>query len=182
MGRLLSVSNHGELVGLILAAAPRCGPVRVVAVDGGAASGKTTLANELAGQLPGCAVLHTDELLDGWSGQFSFGQRLRDEVLAPLADGRPGRYRRYDWNLGRFAELVAVAVPGILIVDGVSAIDACASELSLGIFLDVPRAVRQRRWEVRDGPMKPAWLAWLDAEDHYFARHPLADEVIVIRG
>lgn len=179
------MSNPGqveELVRLASAAPARCGPVRLIAVDGGAAAGKTTLAGRLAAALPGSSVLHLDDLLAGWAGQFDFAGRLRRDVLEPLAAGRPGRYRRYDWPAGRFAEEVPVAVPDVLVVEGVSAIDACAGRLSLGIFIAVDRAVRERRWIARDGPMQPAWRAWLDAEDRYFAEHPLpAGTVLVAR-
>ena len=160
------------LLAAIAQAAPRCGAVRVVAVDGGAASGKSTLATRLAAALS-AEVVRTDDLLDGWGDQFTFWPRLRDGVLRPLASGRPGRYRRYDWIAGAFADEVIVPVPNTLVVEGVSAIAACASWLSLGIFLDVDRAVREQRWTERDGPPQPEWLRWLDDEDRFFAAHTL---------
>ena len=45
---------------------PRLGGVRVIAIDGPAGSGKTTLGDALAER--GAAVLHLDDLYDGWSG------------------------------------------------------------------------------------------------------------------
>jgi uridine kinase len=169
------------LAELVEAAEPRCGQVRVVAVDGGAAAGKSSLAAALAGRLSGSAVLSTDALLDGWDGQFSFWARLRDDVLAPLAAGRPGSYRRYDWHAGRFAEAVAVPVPRILLVEGVSAITACAGRVSTAIFLDVTRAERERRWIERDGPLQAAWRTWLDNEDRYFSEHPPPPDAVLLR-
>jgi hypothetical protein len=171
-----------RLVGLIESAQPSCGAVTVVAIDGGAASGKTSLAMALTEQLPGSAVLSTDLLLAGWAGQFSFWHRLREGVLAPLAAGRPGSYRRYDWQLMRFAETVAVPVPGVLLVEGVSAIPGCADQASVAIFLDVPREVRQQRWIERDGPVQPAWLDWLDNEDRFFATHPAPPGTVLLGG
>lgn len=151
----------------------------MIAIDGGAASGKTSLATEVARQLPGTSILHTDELLDGWSGQFTFWPRLRADVLEPLAAGRPGRYQRYDWTAGRFGGSIPVPVPHTLIIEGVSAIEACGPWLSLGLFLDVPRQVRARRWTERDGPEQPEWRAWLDNEDAYFAAdHPSSATVL----
>ncbi|MDQ2838134.1 MAG: uridine kinase [Actinomycetota bacterium] len=153
----------------------------MVAVDGGAAAGKSTLAAELIGRLPDCAVLHLDDLLDGWTGQFSFAERLHSQVLAPLAAGRPARYHRYDWIAGRFADWVTMAVPDTLIVEGVSTIDACGTLASIRIFLDATRADRQQRWILRDGPPQPEWSAWLDNEDRYFAEHPLPTDTVVVR-
>jgi hypothetical protein len=169
-----------QLAELIDGAEPRCGQVRVVAVDGGAAAGKSSLAEALAGLLDGAAVLSTDAMLDGWAGQFSFWPRLRADVLAPLAAGRPGSYRRYDWHAMRLAETVAVPVPRVLVVEGVSAITACAGRDSVAIFLDVPREVRRRRWIERDGPLQQSWLDWLDNEDRYFGEHPVPAGTVLL--
>jgi hypothetical protein len=171
-----------ELVARIEAAEPRCGPVRVVAVDGGAAAGKSTLAAALSDRLQDAAVLSTDAMLDGWAGQFSFWPRLRAGVLDALATGRPGSYQRFDWHAMRFAETVAVPVPRVLLVEGVSTITACAGRLSVAIFLDVPRAVRQRRWIERDGPLRQPWLDWLDNEDRYFDEHPLPADTVLLHA
>ncbi|MEO6701531.1 MAG: hypothetical protein ABI140_06505 [Jatrophihabitantaceae bacterium] len=170
------------LVEVISTSKPRCGPVRVIALDGGAAAGKSSLAAALVARLPAAQVLHLDDLLDGWAGQFDFAGRLRDEVLRPLAAGRPASFQRYDWATGKFAERVPVLAANTLIVEGVSAIDGCAGWQSTGIFLDLPRAERERRWVERDGPLRPRWLDWLDAEDRYFARHPLPPDTIVLPG
>jgi uridine kinase len=171
-----------QLAELIDGAEPRCGQVRVVAVDGGAAAGKSILAEALAARVDGAVVLSTDAMLDGWAGQFSFWPRLRADVLAPLAAGRPGSYRRFDWHAMRFAETVAVPVPRVLVVEGVSAITACAGRLSVAIFLDVPREVRRRRWIERDGPPRQSWLDWLDNEDRYFGEHPLPAGTVLLDG
>ncbi|PLW74452.1 hypothetical protein C0036_01815, partial [Streptomyces sp. DJ] len=67
------------------ALAPSCGPVRLVAVDGHAGSGKSTFAARLADALgPGTPVVRLDDLAThrepfGWAG------RLRARVLEPLA-------------------------------------------------------------------------------------------------
>ncbi|MBV9821723.1 MAG: hypothetical protein JO144_05715 [Actinobacteria bacterium] len=170
------------LVARIEAAEPRCGQVRVVAVDGGAAAGKSSLAGALAAGLAGAAVLSTDLMLDGWSGQFDFWSRLRTGVLEPLAAGRPGSYRRYDWHAQRFAATVEVPVPRVLLVEGVSVIAACAGRLSTAIFLDVPRPVRERRWALRDGDLGQPERAWLAAEDRFFAEHPPPPGTLVLSG
>jgi len=171
-----------DLLAAIRDHAPRCGAVRVVALDGGAAAGKTSLAARLAGALPNAAVLHLDDLLDGWAGQFGYRDRLQSAVLRPLAAGDPGCYRRYDWVRGRFAEQVEVPVRRYLLVEGVSALWGCAPYWSVGVFLDVPRRERERRWAERDGAPRPEWAAWLDAEQEFFAEHPVPADALVVRG
>jgi hypothetical protein len=170
------------LVATIAHAEAHCGDVTVVAIDGGAASGKSGLAAELADHLRDVAVLHTDDLLDGWTGQFTFWSRLRAGVLAPLSVGQPGRYQRYDWIAGHFADWVEVPVVNTLIVEGVSSIEACAEYLSVAFMLELDRAERERRWVARDGALRPAWVAWLDNEDRYFAAHPPSVGVLVLRS
>ena len=174
------MAELAELAELIEASEPPCGSARVVAIDGGAAAGKSSVAAALAVRLAGSAVLSTDELLDGWPGQFGYWNRLQMGVLAPLARGLPGSYRRYDWHAMSFADTVAVPVPRILLVEGVSTIAACAGYACLTVFIDVPRSVRERRWIARDGALQPAWLDWLDAEDRYFAARPVPAGTVVL--
>jgi hypothetical protein len=148
---------------------PRCGSVRVIAVDGGAAAGKSTLAELLRSALD-AALIHTDDVLDGWADQFGYGPRLRAGVLEPLAAGRPGRYRRYNWRQGSFADEVDVPVSPVLIIEGVGSIAACGPALALGVMLTVERAERERRWRARDGLLAEPELAWLTAEEPYLAQ------------
>lgn len=157
-----------------------CGGTRVLAIDGGAAAGKSTLAAIVRSRRPG-ALVATDDLLDGWDGQFGYAGRLREGVLAPLAAGRSGNYRRYDWVSGRFADDVTVPPAPLLIVEGVGSIQACGRYLGLGVYLDVDRATRERRWRERDGPLQPPWRRWLDREDEFFDRHRPDAQILVLR-
>ena len=65
----------------------------VVCVDGPAGSGKTTLAAALAASRPAATVVHMDDLYPGWDGLPHVGAQLTS-LLEPLAERRPGRYRR----------------------------------------------------------------------------------------
>lgn len=158
---------------------PSCGRVRVIAIDGGAGAGKSTLAAQLAASLPSSFVLHLDDLIEDWTGQFQYRDRLRAQVLSPLAAGSPGRYQRYDWVRRAFTGWSEVPMVDTLLVEGVSALWGCAGALALGIFLDRPRSVRLQRWIDRDGPVEPEWLRWLDAEDTFFAAHPVPPGTLV---
>jgi uridine kinase len=167
----------------VAALAPTCGALRIVAVDGGAASGKSTFALALAAALGralgGVQILHCDDLLDGWGDQFTFWPRLQ-AVFEMVRQGEVGSYRRYDWTQQAFNDQVRVQPSGVLIVEGVGAIAACAELAGLRIWLDVPRCDRERRWIARDGaPLQPEWMAWLDAEDQFFAAHPPVADVII---
>ncbi len=79
---------------------PLLGEGRLVCIDGPAGSGKTTLAAAVA-EATGARVLHMDDHYEGWQGLGDAPARIRDEILAPLATGLPGFYRRYDWDRRR---------------------------------------------------------------------------------
>jgi uridine kinase len=164
-----------ELATQVLGAPARLGAVRVVAVDGGTGSGKTTFASRLASAIcqQGATVeeIHTDDLLDGWDDMVTFWPRLERDVLAKLRTGQPGGYRRYDWHAGRFAEpAVPVPVPDVLVLEGVtSARRVIRAELTLAVFVLAPRDLRLARSLARDGEeLRPRLLRWLAAEEAHF--------------
>lgn len=156
---------------MILAAPARLGATRLVLIDGPSGSGKTTLAYALAGTLPS-EVVHTDDLLDGWDDQFTYWERLEEQVLRPIELGKPGGYRSYDWFSGRFGdEWTEVPVPRVLIVEGVGAGREQGRErASLVIFVDAPPEVRQARSIARDGlAMQEHLRVWREKERLHFA-------------
>jgi uridine kinase len=173
----MTVERYADLAAEILARPARLGRVRMVAVDGPSGAGKTTFAQRLARWVRDPAVVHTDELLDGWDDQFTFWSRLEKTVLDRLERGEPGRYPVYDWRLGRFATEREVRVPDVLIVEGAtSARPEAYPRVSFSVFVDADRDVRWQRVIARDGPEVAAPLRrWMAAEDEYFAATGTAD-------
>jgi hypothetical protein len=168
------------LAALIMDAPPRAGRSRVVAVDGFAGAGKTTLAGSLADaltELTGVrpAVLHLDDLASHVDF-FGWDTLLRRDVLEPLRQGRPGGYAAYDWRARAFgaARIVVPPVP-VLLLDGVGAGRAALRPyLTLTVWLDVTRAAATAAGTRRDGPEQAAfWRDWLAAQDAFFAADPV---------
>jgi hypothetical protein len=165
-----------------VAAAPRLGPVRLVCIDGPAGSGKTTVAGALARELVGrgvaAAVVHLDDLYDGWTGlDGDLWPRLAAQVLEPLRRGLPGRYRRYDWEQGAFDGWVDVPVPGALVLEGCgSARRAAEPFVVLTVWVEAPPDVRLARGLARDGEAaRPHWERWMRDESEHFARERTAE-------
>ena len=162
-----------SLAARLRALPPSCGPVRLVAVDGHAGSGKTTFAAALAGALGDAPVVHLDDLathdeLFGWTG------RLLSEVLGPLSRGATARHRVYDWNARRFAGTREIPPAPVVLVEGVgSGRRELRPHLARLVWMDLPAAVARARGEARDGPeLAEFWRGWAAAEAAHFADDP----------
>lgn len=146
-------------------------PVRLVAVDGPAGSGKTTLAAQLATAL-GAQVVHMDDLYEGWSGLADVDTLLLEHVIQPMAAGGAGRYQRYDWELGRRAEWHDVPRAEVVVIEGCgSAPRAISAWLSMLVWVEADDDIRLARGLARDGEsFEPLWRAFMRSEREVFAR------------
>jgi len=165
------------------ALAPSCGPVRLVAVDGHAGSGKSTFTGRLAEALGGdVPVLHLDDLathqeLFDWTG------RVLSQVIGPLAAGRDAEYHPYDWNLRRFLAPRGLAAAPVVLVEGVGAgrraLRPCLAAL---LWMDRGAQESWARGRARDGVTLSAfWDGWTAAETRHFSAdpsRPFADALI----
>jgi hypothetical protein len=179
-----TVETFDQLADRIRSRSPRLGSVRLVAVDGGAGAGKTTFAGRLAASLS-AQVVHVDDLLAGWTDLDGFWPRLSEWVLEPLSQGRPGRYRRFDWEAGRFAEWHDVPLADSLIVEGVSAARAAGRHrVCYAIWIDAPADLRLRRGLARDGAgLTDHWMRWMGDEATHFAADRTTEHVdLVVDG
>jgi hypothetical protein len=159
----------------LLAQPPRLGSGRLLAIDGPAGAGKTTLAAavlEAAGRaVDSVRVLHMDDVYEGWGGLGSAPQRLRNDVLEPMSFGRPGFYRRWDWTADDWAELHAVQPSDLLILEGVgSGSPELRDHRSTLVFVTAPDTLRLARGLARDGESaRENWTAWMADEHRHFA-------------
>jgi uridine kinase len=140
------------------------GAGRLVCVDGPAGSGKTTLATRLAAA-SGAAVLHVDDLLEGWAGLPAVHEQV-SAVLADLSAGRDAHWRRWDWHAGARAEEHVLAPASLLVLEGVGAGQrAWAALTTVLVWVEAPDDVRLRRGLARDGEaLRAHWQDWMAAE------------------
>lgn len=143
---------------------------RWIAIDGLGASGKTTLADEIANAL-GLAVVHLDDFTRpgavGWERE-----RFREQVVEPLQAGRAARYQRHHWTSPEPTDWVDLPTSQAVIIEGIG-----ASEPPEGVTWDrvvwvaVSEAVRHRRAEVRDPGRFGCWSqTWRPIEQQWFER------------
>ena len=168
----MSVSEQvlTELVAAIEAAPAGLGGCRLVCVDGPAGSGKTTLAAQLAWSL-NCTVIHMDDLYPGWTGMAQGAELLREWILDPLSRGIPGRYRRYDWPLGTYAERHTVPLDDFLVVEGCNSAALSVDEYApFIIWVEADDDVRLARGLARDGAeAADRWARWMVTERELYA-------------
>ncbi len=157
----------------LLALPPSLGPVRLVAVDGHAGSGKTTFAGRLSAALGGAPVVHLDDLAThrepfGWTG------RLRAQVLEPLARGAAARHAVYDWTARGFGAAREVPAAPVVLLEGVGAgRRAVRPQLAALLWMELDQAAARARGELRDGPeLAEFWAGWACAEEAHFAADP----------
>lgn len=197
---ILSVMYHEtaltSLATMIIAVDHR--PV-MVGIDGAGGAGKSTLAQELADVLPvAVAIVHGDDfysdlpesekaLLSPQQGCKSYfdWRRLQFEVLT-MAEG-PNvtlRYQRYDWNEAILGDWIDVAMPDVVIVEGVYTLRRELREYyDVTVFVQTVDATRLQRQHSRNENTHDWIRRWAAAEDFYFSReHPWESTDIVVDG
>ncbi|MFI9630144.1 uridine kinase [Streptomyces sp. NPDC052042] len=167
------MNDLSSLAARLRALAPSCGPVRLVAVDGHAGSGKSTFASRLAAALGGAPVLRLDDLATHTSF-FTWTDRLREQVLDPLSHGERARYAPYDWNARTFGPARSLDPAPVVLIEGVGAgrraLRPCLARL---LWMDLPADESWARGRHRDGPALSAfWDAWTAAETEHFSADP----------
>ncbi|MET3985162.1 hypothetical protein ABIC27_003039 [Streptomyces sp. PvR034] len=166
-------ASLAPLAGTLVTLAPSLGPVRVIGIDGHAGSGKSTFAGRLAEALGGAPVLHLDDVATH-EELFAWTERLRAQVLDPLAAGRAARWAPYDWVARGFGPERVLEPAPVLLVEGVGAgRRALRPFLARLLWMEMPREQSWGRGRNRDGrALSLFWDGWERAERAHFADDP----------
>ncbi|MGV9801564.1 hypothetical protein ACWDTP_26300 [Mycobacterium sp. NPDC003449] len=144
-----------------------------VLIDGRSGSGKSTLAGQLCRNWSGSELVRLDDIYPGWDGLRWATEHTRAALLQPRAEGRPGRWRRWDWT-NRIPGTWQVVEPTTrLVVEGVGILTASSRSLAdLAVWVDADDADRKRRALRRDGESyAPHWDRWAVQEDEFIRTH-----------
>ncbi|MFH8684162.1 uridine kinase [Streptomyces lydicus] len=166
-------ADLAPLAARLRALPPSCGPVRLIAVDGHAGSGKSTFAGQLAAALGDAPVVHTDDLATH-EELFAWSERFREQVLEPLSRGGTARYGVYDWVRGEFTEERALAPAPVVLVEGVgTGRRALRPYLACLLWMELASEHSWERGQLRDGPgLSAFWSGWIPAERAHFSADP----------
>ena len=159
----------------------------VVTIEGGAASGKTTLAAALQ-DVYDCNVLHTDdfflrpeqrvpERLAEVGGNLD-RERFWEEIVQPLLCGETVRYRPFNCQTKSLEAPVSLPPKSLTVVEGSYAMHpAFGRYYDLAVFLDVPPALQRERILTRNSPAfaKRFFEEWIPMENAYFDQMAIRD-------
>jgi uridine kinase len=165
-----------KVVEEILLEPPRCGNTHVVAIDGRAGAGKTTLANDLflalSATIP-TTLIHMDEIYEGWV--LALGKSLTErlsKLLEDLSRGVPHQLPIYDWNTMGFNSHRTITPTRILILEGVGSAQRIVREFAAATFwLDIDPETGLSRVLQRDGKISEPFMSqWQADEDEHHRR------------
>lgn len=186
----------GELMAAIARLATR--EPTIVAFDGLAGSGKTTVANAARRASGGRAVtiVAADDFYQPdernwrcWTPRQGYERyfdhvRLESELLRPLRQRRTARFSTFDWQHRAPGPCRSVEPRDIVVVEGVFLLKPRLRPYwDASVWVQTPRDVRERRLKAR-GEGDRDWIErWMRAEDYYLeVDHPAEAATFVVLG
>ncbi len=151
-------------------------PKSVIAIDGPAGAGKTTLATNLALALSQdlrVEIIHMDDLYGGWDN--ALGLQLSETLMHIVSSHKSGKavkFSRYDWVKSTFKEAEEIPEADLIILEGVgSGQGAIRDELAALLWIDIDHSLGLERVISRDGDsIKAQMQMWLTEQEQHFAR------------
>lgn len=146
----------------------------LLAIDGPAGAGKTTLATKLAAQFSLSAtvqVIHMDELYSGWEDALSDDlTQILNGILLAHEEKREFSIKIFNWNSMNFGPAQIVTPTDVLILEGVGAAQGIVRAAGATTYwLDVAPEVGLQRVLDRDGAHLAVQMRqWqIDQEIHF---------------
>lgn len=172
-------NKYPALAGLIkkIEDTPEC----VVVIDGDSGSGKSTLA-EILGEVFDANVYHADdyflpferktpERLSEAGGNLD-RERLFEEIISPLKEGRKVSYRKYNCSKGEVGEWIETDDGKISIIEGVYSMHPdLYLEDAVYVVLTIDSELQKKRILKRNGEyiLSRYEKEWIPLEKHYFS-------------
>ena len=158
----------------LLTGAPRCGSTHVIAIDGRAGAGKTTLANELFLALSSnrkVAVVHLDEIYAGW--ELALSDLLTaslSQIIESISAGESVTFPTYDWTWQQYDSTREITPCDLIIIEGVGSGQRIVRDIATAtIWIDIDQKTGLERVLNRDGfAIVDQMNIWQEREEKHF--------------
>ena len=160
----------------------------VIAIEGGSASGKSTLCSLLK-EIYNCTVLHMDDFFlrpeqrtaERYlevGGNVDW-ERFKEEVIPHLKNGTSVKYRRFNCSTMTLAEPEDIRLKDIVIVEGVYSTHPKFDEYyDLSVYLDISDTLQEKRILQRNtrDMAKMYFEKWIPLENIYFSKEKVKEK------
>lgn len=168
----------------------------VIAIEGGSASGKTTLGEMLA-ELYNCTIFHMDDFFlrpeqrtaerYAEPGGNVDRERFLEEVLIPLSENRPVDYRKFDCSTFRLAPPVRIVPEKLTVIEGVYSMHPeLSGYYDFSVFLEISPELQSARISKRNSPQVARRFSdeWIPLERAYFSEMKVRErcDMLIARG
>ncbi|MBE6649134.1 MAG: uridine kinase [Ruminococcaceae bacterium] len=164
----------------------------IIAIEGGSASGKSTLAGTLQ-KLYGCAVFHIDdfflqphqrtkERLEEVGGNFD-RERFEKEVLIPLSKKESVLYIKYDCKTKELLPAEEIVPTKITVIEGAYCMHPSLRKYyTISVFLDISEDTQKKRIHKRNSEelQKRFFEEWIPMENRYFKEFDIKNSCDII--
>ncbi len=146
----------------------------IIAIDGPAGAGKTTLADHLRASLSlkyKCTIVHMDDLYNGW--ECAFDHHLSDALIGACKAHQNSQkisLSRYNWSRSEYGPAEEIPQSQLLILEGVGSMQSAVRPfLSASIWIDIEAEAGLARVLLRDGEsITPQMHRWLISQEQHF--------------
>lgn len=152
----------------------------IICLEGGSASGKSTLALELKDEYE-CTLFHMDdfflrpsqrtiERLNEIGGNIDI-ERFCDEIVTPLLKGEEIHYHKFDCSTQLLSEPIRIEPKELIVIEGVYSMHPLLENIyDLKVFLDISKDLQIERINKRNSSTmaKRFFEEWIPLENKYF--------------
>jgi len=173
---------------ILNAIAGRKGQKTIVAIDGRCGSGKTTLADKIAG-IVDAEIIHMDDFFLpaelrsagrlGEAGGNIHYERFLDEVVAGIRSGEEFKYRKFSCKDMDYAGVAVVKNKPVIIVEGAYSLHPLYDHIyDIRIFCDIDGDEQKRRIIAREGAERYPQFRdkWIPMEELYISKYRIAQK------
>ena len=164
----------------------------IIAIEGGSASGKSTLGS-LFLQLYDCNLFHMDDFFlraeqrtaqrYAEIGGNIDKERFLPELLIPLYNGESFSYRPFDCSTFMLSQSITVCPKSLSVIEGVYSMHPDFRRFyNLSVFLKVSEKLQKERISKRNTPdmAKRFFNEWIPLENRYFEEYRIQEKCDIV--